>query len=167
MVANTGIVVPTNSIACGNNIKVSKIAEGVGVTPGLAVMKGTAQNQVVLCTVGSLSCEGIADLNRNARAKYDLPLTTAYTAGEPLEVIVFGFVKVVADTRGITAGSMVVVGEATSGRISDNAYTAPPGGNTYNTVAMAASLLVRDQIVGRAFTSGASGCDAVVFWGHL
>jgi hypothetical protein len=167
MVVNTGIKVPTNSIACGDNIKVSMIAEGAGVTPGLAVMKGTADNQVVVCTVGSLSFMGIADLNRNARARTNVALTTAYTAGDQLEVIIWGFVKVIADTRGITCGTEVGVGEATSGRISDNAYTAPPAGNTYTTAGMAASLLVRDQIIGAAFTTAASGNAAVIFLGKL
>jgi hypothetical protein len=166
MVVNTGIKVPTNSIACGNNLKVSMIAQDAFI-PGQVVMKGTADNQVLLATVGSLTVVGVADLNRNARARTNVTLMTAYAAGDQLEVITWGFVRVIADTGGITAGSMVSMGGNTSGSVRVCPYTAPPAADTYNTVAMAASLLCRDQILGRAFTTATATNYAVMFWGKL
>lgn len=166
MVVNTGIRVPTNSIACGNNIKVSMIAEGA-ITPGMVVMKGTADNQVLVATANALSVMGVADLNRNARARTNVTLMTAYAAGDQLEVIVWGFVRVIADTGGILAGSIVVMGANTSGSVRTAPYTAPPGTDTYTTAGMTASLLCRDTLLGRAFTTCTATNLAVMFWGKL
>jgi len=159
MVVNLGIEVPANAFACGENIKVPYVAEDA-ITPGMLVMKGTADNQVLLCTAGAKNALGIADLNRNAVSRGLTPLT-AYVAGETLEVIVFGFVSVEADTHGITAGAKVGVGTHTSGHVENNQDQAV--GGAFN---QAELELVKDELgmlIGRAFTTAAAGNRAVIF----
>jgi hypothetical protein len=160
MVQNTGIRVPDNSIQCGENITIPMIAEGA-ITPGQLVKKGTADNQVLVATPGDKGIIGVADLNRNALAKSGGLLTAAYAAGDPLEVIVIGFVKVLADTGGITAGSKVQVGASNNGRVRNYTDTAAP-------VAYVQADLeaIKDElglVIGRAYTSAAAGSYAVIW----
>jgi hypothetical protein len=159
MVQNLGIVVPaSHTFAAGENLKVPYVAEGA-ITPGLMVMKGTADNQVLLATAGAKNILGVADINRNAVSRGLTPLT-AFAAGEILEVIVSGFVSVLADTAGITAGRKVMTGAATSGRVEDYLDTATAGA-----WAQANQEAQKDElgmVIGRAFTTAAAGSRAVI-----
>jgi hypothetical protein len=159
MVQNLGDVVPTNRYDAGENFKVSRVAEGA-ITPGQLVKKGTADNQVLVATPGDKGILGVADLNRNAVVRNLTPLT-AFAAGEALEVIVFGFVSVLADTAGITAGRKVMVGAANNGRVEDYLDTAVAGA-----FGQANLEAVKDElgmVIGRAFTTAAAGARALIF----
>lgn len=165
MVQNTGIVAPTIAIRCADNCKVFPfVAEGA-ITPGNLVKKGTADNQVVVAITTDKDILGVADLNYTALDAGGVE-TAAYAAGNRVDVIIDGLVALVADTAGVTCGKRIKVGAATSGRVQDVAYTAPPAADTYNTATMTAALLDRDQCVGRAFITAATGVKTVaLLWG--
>lgn len=160
MVQNLGIPVPaSHTIACGENLKVAYVAEGA-ITPGNLVKKGTADNQVLVATPGDKGILGVADINRNAVSRGLTPLT-AFAAGEILEVIIKGFVRVVADTHGITAGSKVGVGTHTNGLVEN--YQDQAVGAAFN---QAELEMVKDELgllIGRAFTTAAAAAAAVIF----
>lgn len=160
MVQNTGIVVPTTAIRAGENIVLPFIAEGA-ITPGNLVKKGTADNQVVVAVTTDKDILGVADLNYNALDTGGVE-TAAYSAGQRVDVVCGGFVKCLADTGAVTCGKRIKVGPTTGTKVQDVAYTAPPAADTYNTATMTAALLDRDQCIGRAFTSAASGAYCVV-----
>lgn len=159
MVRNTGIVVPANGVACGDNIKLPFVAEGV-LSPFNLVKKGTADNQILIATPGDKGILGVADLNYKAVESGGVE-TAAYAAGDPVDVIANGFVVVIADTAGITAGSKVMVGAANNGRVENYLDTAV--GAAFNQANLEA---VKDElglVIGRAYTSAAATAKAVIY----
>ena len=160
MVQNTGIQVPDNSIGAGDNVILPFMAEGA-ITPGDLVKKGTADNQVLVATPGDKAIIGVADLNYNALKVYTGKETDNFAAGDRVDVITKGFVKIIADTGTVNAGSKVQVGAANNGRVDDYADTAV--GAAFNQANLEA---VKDElglVIGRAYTSAAAAAAAVIY----
>lgn len=162
MVQNTGIKVPDNAIACGDNVVLPFVAEGA-ITPGNLVKKGTADNQVLVATPGDKGIIGVADLNWNALKTGTGKETDNYAAGDRVDVIVKGFVKVIADTGGITAGSKVQVGANNNGQVKNYTDTAANAGDVYNTANLEAIKDELGLVIGRAYTSATATNPAVIY----
>ena len=145
MASTTQLVVPTNTVkVSGPHETLTLVAEGA-ITPGEAVKFGSSQAQVVVCGVTDPLCIGVADKNQNAAviAGTD-PMTTDYAAGDEVMVITKGRVRAIADTAGITRGTLVKTGAVDGGKFEDI------GAGTF------------DEVVGRALTTAASGAAFIL-----
>jgi hypothetical protein len=119
-----------------------KVAEGA-ITPGDFVKIGTADYQVVANTTTGLMPAGVADLNYDAIADGEDPLTHDFAAGDECIVITRGRVRVVAGPSAMTAGVAAMVDTTTGTDCEDLTATAAQASDTYKTANLD---LIADEI---------------------
>lgn len=139
MVANAGLVLPTNTIrvGVGDHQTLTVVAEAA-ITPGDAVKFGSSQAEVIRTTATDPLCIGVADLNKAAIAAGTDPMTTDFAAEDEVVVITKGRVLAYADSAvAVTMGTLVMTG-ATVGHAFEDI-----GAGTF------------DEVVGRALTTAA------------
>lgn len=160
MAASTiGVKVPTYAIKCGGNtIVLAKVAEGA-ITPGDLVMSGTAAYQVL---VNTGSATGVADLNEDAVADKENPMTHDFAAGDRCNVICNGMVRVIADAAGMTADEKAQEGGTTAYMVGDLDSTAVSAGDTYKTADYTAIIGGLRTCIGVNLTTAATTVAGVL-----
>lgn len=158
--SNSGIAVPTNVIRCGGNTIVKKLVAEGAITPGDLVIYGSSKAQVLVCPAGSKACIGVADLNYRAVQDGLDPMTHDFAAGEEVEVIMNGLVRVIADTAGFTMGLLVMVGAADGVEVAD--YLDSAVGSSFSQSGLEASRDELGMIIGRALTTAATTVAGVI-----
>lgn len=158
--SNSGIGVPDNVIRCGGNTIVKKLVAEGAITPGDAVKFGSSKAQVLVCAAGDKVCIGVADLNYRAVQDGQNPMTHDFAAGEEVEVIMNGLVRVIADNAGFTMGHLVMIGSTEGYEIDDYLDTAV--GGAFNQANLEAVKDELGMVIGRALTTAATTVAGVI-----